>query len=55
MKNLSVFSLKFFFFIGASLKDAKKSVYFPISPILLVINLKKVFKKLLRLFNLANA
>lgn len=55
IKNLSIFSLKFFFFIEALLKKAKKYIYKPIGFILLIINLKIILEKLLDLFDLTRA
>ena len=47
MKNLNVFSLKFFFFVMTCLKKVKKGVYISIYFALTVANPKMVLKKLL--------
>ena len=55
MKDLSVFSLKFCFFIKASLKKAIMDLCSLISFVLAIYNLKNIFEKFLSLSNLAKA
>ena len=55
MKNLSIFSLKLFFFIEASLREARYSVCNSISPALSIINLEMISRELLGLSDLTRA
>ena len=47
MKNLSIFSLKLFFFIFVSLKKTKQCIYSFIYFLLTIINPKMIFEQLL--------
>lgn len=55
MKNLGVFGLKFFFIIGALLKEARKSIYSSIILILRIIYLKIISEKLFDPLDLSKA
>ena len=55
MKNLSVFSLKLFFLIQASLRAAKEYLYSFIRFILTIIDSKMVTRELLSLADLTRA
>ena len=52
MKDLSVLSLKLFFFIKAPLKKVRKYIYWSIYFTFIIINSKIVTKKLLNLTDL---
>ena len=55
MKNLCVFGLKLFFFIKASLREAKESIGSSIDLALLIIDLKMILGELLGLPDLIRA
>lgn len=52
-KKFECSQFKAFFFIGAALKETKKSISSFIALVLLIINSKIVFRELLSLANLA--
>ena len=55
MKNLTIFSLKLFFFIKVFLKNVKQSNYSSFDIFLIIIDLKIVIKAFLCLINLIKA
>lgn len=55
IKNLSIFDLKLFFLIYIFLKKAKKSICNSIGLVLIIIDPKIIFEKLLGLLDLTKA